>query len=153
MLQVAQVVLIGIGFTLEGDIQISPSITSVLNDSDEPLNKIHDIKWHIKPFFYLCGMNQLMIESYSVARPFGKEYAKQIEGVKTFTKGNYFVVYYLHNVYFRGIEPRKKRRNQYIFQAYHENFFHRLPSLLFLSDILFPLSHALILKLQHPIHR
>ena len=107
MLQIAQVVLIGIGFTLEGDIQISPSIASILNDSDEPFNKIHDIEWHIKPFFYLCGVNLLMIESYLIARPFGKEYAKQIESVETFTKGNNFVVYYFHKVYFRkNIEVR-----------------------------------------------
>lgn len=107
MLQIAQVVLIGIGFTLEGDIQISPSIASILNDSNEPFNKIHDIEWHIKPFFYLCGVNLLMIESYLIARPFGKEYTKQIESVETFTKGNNFVVYYFHKVYFRkNIEVR-----------------------------------------------
>ena len=107
MLQIAQVVLIGIGFTLEGDIQISPSIASILNDSNEPFDKIHDIEWHIKPFFYLCGVNLLVIESYLIARPFGKEYAKQIESVETFTKGNNFVVYYFHKVYFRkNIEVR-----------------------------------------------
>ena len=101
MLQVAQVILIGIGFTLEGDIQISPSIASILNDSNEPFNKIHDIEWKVKPFFYLCGVNLLVIESYLIAKPFGKEYAKQIEGVETFTKGDNFVVYYFHKVYFR----------------------------------------------------
>lgn len=107
MLQIAQVVLIGIGFTLEGDIQISPSIASILNDSNEPFNKIHDIEWKVKPFFYLCGVNLLMIESYLIARPFGKEYAKQIESVETFTKGDNFVVYYFHKVYFRkNIEVR-----------------------------------------------
>ena len=107
MLQIAQVVLIGIGFTLEGYIQISPSIASILNDSDEPFNKIHDIEWKIKPFFYLCGVNLLVIESYLIARPFGKEYAKQIESVETFTKGDNFVVYYFHKVYFRkNIEVR-----------------------------------------------
>lgn len=101
MFSMLQVVLIGIGFTLEGDIQISPSIASILNDSNEPFNKIHDIEWKVKPFFYLCGVNLLMIESYLIARPFGKEYAKQIESVETFTKGDNFVVYYFHKVYFR----------------------------------------------------
>ena len=108
MFSMLQVVLIGIGFTLEGDIQISPSIASILNDSNEPFDKIHDIEWHIKPFFYLCGVNLLVIESYSVARPFGKEYAKQIESVETFTKGNNFVVYYFHKVYF-GIQKSKEK--------------------------------------------
>ena len=91
-----KVILVGVGFALKGDIEVTAHITAILNDAHEPLYQIYDIEEYVAKFLDLRGVYRLMVYHDFIARPLCKEHAAEVDCIETFAERNDFVVDYFH---------------------------------------------------------
>ena len=74
--EVAEVVLMLVGFLFEADVAVGFYAVAVLEEEDEPLDAVPDKEGQIEEFPLLSCVNEFMIEFHFVQRPVGKDKAK-----------------------------------------------------------------------------
>lgn len=74
-----------VGFSFEGDVEVSLVEAVVLDKADEPFKKIEEIEREIEEFAHLGGMDGFVIDSDGGAFPFGENNAEEIYGVVSFS--------------------------------------------------------------------
>ncbi len=96
LLQVAEVVLVGVGFALEGDVEVAACVAFVLDEADEPFQTVDEVEGYVAPFFHLRGVYAFVVERDGVARAFGEKHAEKVDGIEVLAEGDDFVVEDFH---------------------------------------------------------
>jgi hypothetical protein len=82
VVQVAQVVLMVIGFLFKANVVVGLKAVAVFHAEHKPLNDIPKEKRYIEQFTLLRSMNVLMIKLHVIQRPDSEYNAKETDGQK-----------------------------------------------------------------------
>ena len=83
--EVAEVVLMLIGFLFKTDVVVSFQAVPILYEKDEPLEAVPEEEGQIEEFPLLSRMDEFMIEFRLIERPDGKDEPKQADGKEILT--------------------------------------------------------------------
>lgn len=100
-LKVRDVLLIGISLPLIRYCTVSLMAVSEDDKPDKPFDEIPQIEKYIKHFLHLLGMYLFVIERYLINRSVSssEENPEEVHVTET-SRGNNFVLYYLHSFIF-----------------------------------------------------
>lgn len=98
LFKILRVVLVGIGFPLEGYVSVTLDISAELYYPDEPFDQVNYVEKQITEFLDLCRVNHLVVYHHPVTRPLGKQHPEKVYRIKPFPERYYLVVDYFHKV-------------------------------------------------------
>lgn len=101
LFKILRVVLVGIGFPLEGYVAVSLDISAELDYPENPFYQIDYVEKQITEFLDLRRVDHLVVNHYPVTRPLGKQYPEKIYRIKPFPERDYLVIDYFHCLFYK----------------------------------------------------